>query len=106
MKNALVTPDGYFFEQLPDGTYTDGDVTFNYDVSDDLRGVIWQEMDGQYCADGDGLLVVDFDGSRWLLVDQGDPVFAADTLADALRAGNEQLAEFYPEIYAEHVGEA
>jgi hypothetical protein len=104
MKNALLTPDGYFFEQLPNGLFTDGDMTFNYDMSD-MRGVVWQNMDGHYCADGDGMVVVAHDGFNWVVTDQGDPVFASDSLRASLVCAMQQLATNYPEIYENHVGE-
>jgi hypothetical protein len=105
MKNALLTPDGYFFEQLPNGTFTDGDMTFNYDVSNDMRGVVWQNMDGHYCADGDGMVVAAHDGDAWVVTDQGDPVGTFDTLRAAIMCAQQQLATNYPEIYENHVGE-
>jgi hypothetical protein len=105
MTNALLTPDGYFFEQLPDGTYTDGDMTFNYDMSNDMRGVVWQNMDGHYCADGDGMVVAAHDGDAWIVTDQGDVIGAFDTLRAAIMCAQQQLATNYPEIYENHVGE-
>jgi hypothetical protein len=104
MKNALLTPDGYFFEQLPNGMFTDGDMEFNYGMSD-MRGVIWQNMDGQYCADGDGMVVAAHDGVAWVVTDQGDPVGTFDTLRAAIMCAQQQLAVNYPEIYENHVGE-
>ena len=47
-KRAITTPDGYFFEQLPNGMFTDGDVEFNLS---DMRGGVWQCMDKYWCAD-------------------------------------------------------
>lgn len=105
MKNALLTPDGYFFEQLPDGTYTDGDMAFDYDMSNDMRGVVWQNMDGHYCADGDGMVVAAHDGDAWVVTDQGDVIGAFDSLRAAIMRAQQQLATNYPEIYENHVGE-
>ena len=103
-KRAITTPDGYFFEQMPNGMFTDGDVEFNYDLSD-MRGVVWQCMDKYWCADGDGMVVAAHDGGAWVVTDQGDPVGAFDTLRAALMCAQQQLAANYPEIYENHVGE-
>ena len=77
MKNALLTPDGYFFEQLPNGLFTDGD----------------------------GMVVAAHDGDAWVVTDQSDSVGAFDTLRAAIMCAQQQLATNYPEIYENHVGE-
>ena len=55
MTNAITTPDGYFYTQLPSGWYTDGDVEFDYNNAD-IMGVMWRFFGGFYCADGDGMV--------------------------------------------------
>ena len=105
MNNALLTPDGYFFEQLPDGTYTDGDMTFNYDMSDDMRGVVWQFFNRFYCADGDGMVTVQPVGEHFVVAEQGDVVSVHHTLREAIMRAQAILAADYPEIYENHVGE-
>lgn len=64
-------------------------------------GIDWPCMDGHYCADGDGLVVVAHDGLQYVVTDQGDPVAAFDALIDALACAAKQLADHYPEIYEE-----
>jgi hypothetical protein len=105
MKNALLTPDGYFFEQLPDGTYTDGDMTFDYDMTDDMRGVVWQFFNGFYCADGDGMVTVQPVGEHFIVAEQGDAVSVHHTLRDAIMSAQQLLATEYTEVYENHVGE-
>jgi hypothetical protein len=101
---AITTADGYFYTQLPSGWYTDGDVEFDY-INTDIVGIVWDNMDGQYCADGDGMVVVAHDGFNWVVTDQGDPVFASDSLRASLVCAMQQLATNYPEIYANFMGE-
>ena len=64
-------------------------------------GIDWPCMDGHYCADGDGMVVVAHDGLQYVVTDQGDPVAAFDALTDALTCAAKQLADNYPEIYEE-----
>jgi hypothetical protein len=104
MKNALLTPDGYFFEQLPNGMFTDGDVEFDYSMSD-MRGIVWQFFNGFYCADGDGMVTVQPVGDHFVVAEQGDIVSVHHTLRDALFAAQLILAADYTEIYENHVGE-
>jgi hypothetical protein len=104
MKNAITTADGYFFEQLPDGTYTDGDMTFNYDNTG-IVGIVWDNMDDIYCADGDGIVTVQTIGDHFIVADQGDVVSVHHTLREALFAAQFILAADYPEIYANFMGE-
>ena len=101
--NAITTADGYFYTQLPSGWYTDGDVEFDYNNTD-IFGVVWQAVDGIYCADGDGFVTVSPLGGHFIVGDQGDNVSVHHTLRDALFAAQHVLAENYPEIYAEFVG--
>jgi hypothetical protein len=101
---AITTADGYFYTQLPSGWYTDGDVEFDY-INTDIVGIVWDNMDDQYCADGDGMVVAAHDGDAWVVTDQGDPVAAFDNLRDALMCAQRQLAANYPEIYANFMGE-
>lgn len=105
MNNAITTADGYFYTQQPSGWYTDGDIEFDYNNTD-LMGVVWQNMDGIYCADGDGMVTVEGDEHGWFYVnDQGEPVSEFDNLRDALMCAQRQLAANYPEIYAQFMGE-
>lgn len=95
----LITEDGYTFEQLPSGWFTDGDLEFDYNNTD-IVGIVWQDMDGQYCADGDGLVTIEGDEHGWFYVaDQGEPVAEYDNLRDALMLAMRQLAANYPEVY-------
>ena len=103
-RNAITTEDGYFYTQQPDGTYTDGDVEFNYDLSD-VRGVVWQFFNGFYCADGDGMVTVQPVGDHFVVAEQGDAVSVHHTLREALFAAQAILAADYTEIYENHVGE-
>ena len=102
--NAITTPDGYFYTQLPDGNYTDGDTTFNYAMSD-MRGVVWQFFNRFYCADGDGMVTVQPVGNHFVVAEQGDVVSVHHTLREALFAAQAILAADYTEVYENHVGE-
>lgn len=103
MNNAITTEDGYFYSQLPDGTYTDGDMRFNYDMSNDMRGVVWQNFNGFYCADGDGMVTVQPVGDHFILAEQGDAVSVHHTLREALFAAQAILAADYPAIYETYI---
>lgn len=61
----------------------------------------WMCIDGQYCADGDGLVVAAHNGLQYVVTDQGDPIAAFDNLRDALACAAKQLADNYPAIYKE-----
>lgn len=103
--NIITTEDGYMYEQLPSGWYTDGDIEFDYDNTD-IMGVVWQNIDGHYCADGDGLIVViDDEHGNFDVLDQGDIVSRHDNLRDAMFAAQALLAKDYPSIYADLIGE-
>lgn len=97
--NAITTEDGYFYTEQRHGWYTDGDVEFDYNAGE-VVGVVWQPINGFYCADGDGLVVVAFDGhGNYLVSDQGDPISSHTTLRDALMAAQAQLMAEYPAVY-------
>lgn len=64
-----------------------------------VAGIEWQCMDGEYCADGDGMVVVCHNGFQYVVTDQGDPIASFDVLEDALILAAKQLADYYPEIY-------
>jgi hypothetical protein len=60
----------------------------------------WMCIDGYYCADGDGIVVVvDDEHGAFQVLDQGDPIAEFDNLQDALAAAQMQLATEYPAIY-------
>jgi hypothetical protein len=101
---AITTEDGYFYTQLPSGWYTDGDIEFDY-ANTDIVGIVWQNMDGHYCADGDGMVVAAHDGLQYVVTDQGDPIASFDNLRDALMRAQRQLATNYPEVYENFMGE-
>jgi hypothetical protein len=97
--NAITTEDGYFYTEQRNGWYTDGDVEFDYNNTD-IVGIVWQPINGFYCADGDGIVVVAFDGhGNYMVTDQGDPISTHATLREALLAAQRQLATEYPAIY-------
>lgn len=101
MTNIITTEDGYVYNQLPSGWYTDGDIEFDYNNTD-LYGVVWQCVDGIYCADGDGLVTIESDEHGWFYVcDQGEPVSEHDNVRSALMSAQSHLRENYPEVYAE-----
>lgn len=102
--NAITTADGYFYTQLPSGWYTDGDVEFDYNNTD-IIGVVWQAVDGIYCADGDGMVTVQPLGDHFIVAEQGDAVSVHHNLRAALLAAQYILATDYPAIYAEFVGD-
>ena len=96
--NILTTEDGYLFEQLPNGWFTDGDVEFDANNTD-IFGLVWQAVDGIYCADGDGLVVVSPRGDGFVVGDQGDHVSSHATLREALFVAQAVLAANYPAVY-------
>lgn len=102
MHNAITTADGYFYTQLPSGWYTDGNVEFDYNNTD-IMGVVWQNFNGFYCADGDGMVVAAHDGDAWVVTNQGDPIGAFDTLREALFAAQAILAADYPAVYETYI---
>lgn len=102
MNNAITTEDGYFYTQLPSGWCTDGDVEFDY-ANTDIMGVVWQNMDGHYCADGDGLVTVQIVGDHFVVAEQGDLVSIHHTLRDALFAAQAILAADYPAVYETYI---
>lgn len=100
--NILTTEDGYMFIQLPSGWYTDGDAEFNANNTD-IFGLVWQAVDGVYCADGDGLVtVVEADGF-YFVNDQGDTVEIKRDLRAALMSAQATLADNYPAVYAANI---
>jgi hypothetical protein len=100
MKDVLLTTDGYFFEQLPNGMYTDGDMTFDYNMSEDgMCGVVWQFFNGFYCADGDGMVTVQPVGKHFIVAEQGAVMSLHDTLREAVMAAQSILATDYTEVY-------
>lgn len=97
--NAITTEDGYFYTEQRNGWYTDGDVELDYNNTD-IVGLVWQPVGGVYCADGDGLVVVEFDGhGNYLVTDQGDPISTHDSLRAALMSAQAQLMANYPAVY-------
>ena len=100
--NAITTPDGYFYTQLPSGWYTDGDVEFDYNNTD-IMGVVWQNFNGFYCADGDGMVTVQPVGEHFVLAEQGDVVSVHHTLREALFAAQAILAADYPAVYETYI---
>lgn len=102
MNNAITTEDGYLYTQLPSGWYTDGDVEFDY-ANTDIMGVVWQNMDGHYCADGDGLVTVVEANGFFFVNDQGDTVVIKRNLRDALFAAQAILAADYPAVYETYI---
>ena len=101
----FITEDGYTFDEVEGarGCFTDGDIEFQ--LPTDMVGMIWDCVDGQYCADGDGIVVVAHDGNQWIVTDQGDPVDSSDSLVVALCHGMRQLRNHYPEVYENFFGE-
>lgn len=100
MHNILITEDGFLFEQMPNGWYTDGDVEFDYNNTD-IFGLVWQLMGDFYCADGDGIVTVD--ANTFELSDQGDVVAKFDNLRGALFAAQKYLAATYHDIYEANI---
>jgi len=101
--NAITTADGYFYTQLPSGWYTDGDVEFDLNNTD-IFGLLWQATGNYYCADGDGLVVVEFDGhGNFYVADQGDLVGEFDSLRAALMCAQSTLAANYPAVYESNI---
>lgn len=100
--NAITTADGYFYTQQPSGWYTDGDIEFDYNNTD-LMGVVWQNMDGIYCADGDGLVTVQAISDHFILAEQGEVVSVHHTLREALFAAQAILAADYPAVYETYI---
>ena len=102
MNNAITTEDGYFYTQLPSGWYTDGDVEFDY-VNTDIMGIVWQNFNGFYCADGDGMVTVQPVGDHFILAEQGDTVSVHHTLREALFAAQTLLAADYAAVYETYI---
>lgn len=102
MNNAITTPDGYFYTQQPSGWYTDGDVEFDYNNTD-IMGVVWQNMDGHYCADGDGMVTVQPVDEHFVVAEQGDVASVHHTLREALFAAQAILAADYPAVYETYI---
>lgn len=100
--NAITTADGYFYTQQPSGWYTDGDIEFDYNNTD-LMGVVWQNMDGIYCADGDGMVTVQPIDDHFILAEQGEVVSVHHTLREALLAAQAILAADYPAVYETYI---
>lgn len=101
--NILTTADGYMYTQQPNGWFTDGDVEFDANNTD-IFGLLWQAVDGIYCADGDGLVTVETDEhGYWYVNDQGEPVSEHDNLRSALMAAQATLAADYPAVYEANV---
>ena len=101
--NILTTEDGYMYTQLPSGWYTDGDVEFDANNTD-IYGLVWQAVDGIYCADGDGLVTVESDEhGYWYVNDQGEPVSEHDNLRAALMSAQSTLAANYPAVYESNI---
>lgn len=97
--NILTTADGYMYTQQPNGWFTDGDVEFDINNTD-IFGLMWQATGNYYCADGDGLVVVEFDGhGNFCVADQGDLVGEFDNMRAALMAAQATLATNYPAVY-------
>lgn len=101
---AITTADGYFYTQQPSGWYTDGDVEFDYNNTD-IVGIVWDNFNGFYCADGDGMVTVQPVGEHFVLAEQGDIISVHHTLREALFAAQAILAADYSEIYAQFMGE-
>lgn len=98
----ITTADGYMYTQQPSGWYTDGDVEFDINNTD-IFGLVWQVVDGIYCADGDGLVsVVEADGF-FFVNDQGDTVVIKRNLREALFAAQSTLAANYPAVYESNI---
>ncbi len=102
MNNAITTPDGYFYTQQPSGWYTDGDVEFDYNNTD-IMGVVWQNFNGFYCADGDGMVTVQPVGEHFVVAEQCDVVSVHHTLREALFAAQAILAADYPAVYETYI---
>ena len=100
--NAITTPDGYFYTQQPSGWYTDGDVEFDYNNTN-IMGVVWQNFNGFYCADGDGIVTVQPVGEHFVVAAQGDVVSVHHTLREALFAAQAILAADYSAIYETYI---
>lgn len=101
--NILTTEDGYMYTQQPNGWFTDGDIEFDANNTD-IFGLVWQAVDGIYCADGDGLVTVDFDEhGHWYVSDQGEPVAEFDNMRDAFMAAQSYLAATYHDIYEANI---
>jgi hypothetical protein len=100
--NAITTADGYFYTQQPSGWYADGDVEFDYNNTD-IMGVVWQNFNGFYCADGDGMVTVQPVGEHFVVAEQGDVVSVHHTLREALFAAQAILAADYSEIYKAYI---
>ena len=101
--NILTTEDGYMFTQQANGWFTDGDVEFDLNNTD-IFGLLWQAVDGIYCADGDGLVTVESDEyGYWYVNDQGEPVAEFDNLRAALMCAQSTLAANYPAVYEANI---
>lgn len=101
--NVLTTADGYMYAQQPNGWFTDGDAEFDVNNTD-IFGLLWQANGNYYCADGDGLVVVEFDGhGNFYVADQGDLVGKFDSLRAALMCAQSTLAANYPAVYESNI---
>lgn len=98
--NAITTEDGYFYTEQRNGSYSDGDVEFDYNTGEVL-GLVWQFFNGFYCADGDGLVTVQPLGDHFILAEQGDNVSVHHTLREALFAAQALLISDYAAAYAD-----
>ena len=97
--NMLITEDGYTFEQLPNGLFANADVEFDYNMTEEFCGVVWQDYGGVWCADGDGMVSIRQDGADFIVENQGDFIDTHDNITSALRSAMRQLATDYPEVY-------
>lgn len=101
--NILTTADGYVYTQQANGWFTDGDIEFDVNNTD-IFGLMWSATGNYYCADGDGLVVVEFDGhGNYYVADQGDLVGKFDNLRAALMCAQSTLAANYPAVYESNI---